>query len=187
MSRSARRPLLALGGAVAAVALVLGGLWITRGDTTEKGPVTSRNHAGTASTTSPRETSPRETSAVGETPAAITGGPVATDEPVATRGGAVTVVVTQAGWTTEGTSVEVAGFVGGVIEDGGTCRVTLTRGGESLTAEAVGVADHSTTICPGVELGDPDMTTGLWRAVLSYESATATGKSEPVEVLVPTQ
>jgi hypothetical protein len=112
---------------------------------------------------------------------------IATDGPAPTAGGEVAPLITQAGWATSGTVVEVSGFVSGVVEDGGTCLVTLTHGGDTVTASREGLADATTTACGVIELGDPDMSSGWWQAVLSYESKTSSGTSDPVDVLVPTR
>ena len=113
---------------------------------------------------------------------------VATDPPAeaVTTGSDVPVVVTYAGWEETSAAVEVGAHVTGLIEDGGTCTLTLTRDGVEVTASAAGMADASSTTCgsgftvPGAELAG-----GTWSAVVSYESATASGSSEDVTVEVP--
>jgi hypothetical protein len=75
----------------------------------------------------------------------------------------------------------------GVVEDGGTCHVTLTFGGETVRADRAAMADATTTVCGGIEVGGPDLDPGLWEAVLTYESPTSSGVSAPVTVRVPTR
>jgi hypothetical protein len=180
--RPARRWLLVLAALALLAALIGGVLWL-RGDelagaTAAGTPVHSAPAQEGSSTAPTAPTAPRVT-----TPGEAT----ATDEPAPTAGGKVNVVITQAGWGTSGTAAEVSGFVSGVIEDGGTCRVTMTHDGETVTAEREGLADATTTACGVIEIGDPDMASGWWDAVLSYESPTSSGESEPVAVLVPTR
>lgn len=70
----------------------------------------------------------------------------------------------------------VRGLVQGVIEDGGVCTVTLTKDSQTVTKTSAGVADASYTTCSTIEL-EGAVTSGSWKAVLSYSSPTAEGKS----------
>jgi hypothetical protein len=72
----------------------------------------------------------------------------------------------------------VRGFIQGIIEDGGTCTVTLTQGSKTVTKTSTGVADASYTTCSTIEL-EGAITPGSWKAVLSYSSGAAEGKSNP--------
>lgn len=182
MLRSPRRLLLAAGTTALAAGLVVGGLWLVERD----GDQPDGGATGAASTEGGSagggEGRPE---IIGTVQEPSVGDPVPADpEPVVT-GGAVSVMVTHGGWVPPDGPVEVDGFVTGVVEDGGTCRVTLTRDGEELTAEGVGAADATTTICPSVSLGDAELAAGTWQAVLSYSSPTSTGASAPMEILVP--
>jgi hypothetical protein len=112
---------------------------------------------------------------------------VAADEPLPATGGSVGVALNFVGWEQSSDAVEASGFVSGVVEDGGTCRVTLTRGQHSVVAETRGQADATTTVCPSVSLGGDQLSAGAWKAVLSYESGTSTGVSAPLEVEVPSR
>ncbi|MCW2576467.1 MAG: uncharacterized protein JWR28_3133 [Modestobacter sp.] len=109
---------------------------------------------------------------------------VATDPAPVTTGGDVDVVVTYAGWDAETDVVEVSGFVSGVVEDGGTCRLTAEGDGPTVSAESTGIADASTTSCGSVVLPGGGLGAGTWQVVLSYESATSTGSSSPTTVEV---
>jgi hypothetical protein len=180
MRRPARRPLRAL-GAVAVVAVAAGAIWVATRADTDAEPGAAATTTDAAATPTPRPLT------ADEVPEPTPGQEIATDDPVPTSGGEVTPVITQAGWAPSGTAVEVSGFVQGVIEDGGTCRITLTHDGQSVTAEREGLADATTTACGSVELGDAEMDSGWWQAVLTYESSTSSGSSAPVDVLVPTR
>jgi hypothetical protein len=182
MARGARGPLIA-GAAVAGVAaVVVGALWVG-------GDAAGNAAAGRTAAETPAAGAPTSSAIPAATPVAMPeqDEDVATDSPVPADGGNVGVVVTQAGWAASGQGVEVVGFVTGVVEDGGTCRVTLTRGDQSFSAEREGSADATTTACGSLEVGDARMDVGEWQAVLSYESDDSAGSSAPVAVLVPTR
>lgn len=187
MTRPVRRRRPLLGGLAVALAvgaaLVAVALWF-RGEGTEE--TSADPPAPTAVPSAPSDPQPRPLTA-DEVAEPTPGQLVATDERAPTSGGEVSVQITQAGWGTSGTAVEVSGFVSGVVEDGGTCRVTLTHDGETVTGENAGLADATTTVCGVIEVGDVEMSSGWWQAVLSYESATSTGTSRPADVLVPTR
>jgi hypothetical protein len=112
---------------------------------------------------------------------------VAVDPPAETAGGNVGVVLSYVGWEQSSDAVEAGGFVSGVVEGGGTCRLTLTRGERSAVAETQGEADASTTVCGAIVVPGQELSEGTWKAVLSYESATASGVSAPVDVEVPSR
>ncbi|SDO32717.1 hypothetical protein [Geodermatophilus sp. DSM 45219] len=104
----------------------------------------------------------------------------ATDAP---RPATTDVVLSLAAW--EAGSVVAAGYVSPVVEDGGTCVLELTRGGETRTATAAGLADASTTACGDLQVSGEELAAGTWTAVLRYESDAASGESDPVDVEVP--
>ena len=110
---------------------------------------------------------------------------MATDEPGAAPDGSADVVLTFAHWDAGSASVQVGGYVGGLIEDGGTCTLTLTNGSQSLTVTAAASADASTTICGPLTVPGSQLAPGSWRTVVTYHSATTTGTSDPAEVTVP--
>jgi hypothetical protein len=107
---------------------------------------------------------------------------VATDSPVPTTSGRVQVVLSYAGFQPSGT-VQANGFAAGVIEDGGTCTLTLTHGSSVVTATSTAAADATTTSCGLLETA-PGLAPGTWNAVLSYSSPHAHGTSDSVEVTV---
>lgn len=72
-------------------------------------------------------------------------------------------------------TVTVSGYVTGVVEDGGTCTLTITKGSDKRTATASGFANSSTTNCPPIEI--PNISTAGWNAILSYQSSKASGSS----------
>jgi hypothetical protein len=167
---------------VAVIAVAAGAIWsATRADTDATSAADAATSTDAAGTPTPRPLT------ADEVPEPTPGQDIATDDPLPTSGGEVTPVITQAGWAPSGTAIEVSGFVQGVIEDGGTCLIELTHDGQTVSAEREGLADATTTTCGSVELGDAEMDSGWWQAVLIYESPTSSGSSAPVDVLVPTR
>jgi len=111
---------------------------------------------------------------------------VATDSAVPSASAdTVPVVITYAGWTDSTAAVEVGGYVAGVAESGGRCTLTLTSGSGSASAEVPAEPDASSTACPTLIVAGSQLSPGTWEAVVSYASATTSGKSDPVEVVVP--
>jgi hypothetical protein len=173
--------------AVAAVAGagIAAGVFLTRGmpgaeASSEAAPTTSAAPLGDA--TGFEDVSPTATASIGPDP--DTDQPVATDTPVVVTTKQVPVVVTYYGWNPTAKDVEVGGYVEGVVEDGGVCTLTLTKGGASVTATADASADASTTACGGVTVPGSQVSAGTWKAVLSYSSAGHAGTSDAVDVEV---
>jgi hypothetical protein len=111
---------------------------------------------------------------------------VATDAPVtAEPGPSLPLVVTFADWDAAAGVVEAAGYVSGVAESGGTCTLTLTRGGSSVTATSAAEPDRSATSCFGLTVPGDRLGSGTWSAVLSYESPASQAESSATEVQVP--
>jgi hypothetical protein len=113
---------------------------------------------------------------------------VATDAPVTVEpndDGSLPVSLTFADWNATTAAVEVDGYLAGIVEDGGTCTLTLTQGGATATAEVPGTADATTTSCGGASVPGAQLAPGTWTAVLTYRSGTSTGTSAPAEVTVP--
>jgi hypothetical protein len=92
------------------------------------------------------------------------------------------VAVTYWHWNTTAGTVEVAGFVDGLTEDGGTCTLTLTRGATVLTGDGPALSDAASTSCGMVEVTVPAGNAGDWEAVLAYESPTASASSDTFTV-----
>ena len=111
---------------------------------------------------------------------------VATDPPAAeVTGGTADVLITWNSWDPDGDQLELGALVRGTSESGGTCTVTLTREGETVTASVPGEADVSSTACLGLAVAGDQLSPGRWSAVVSYASDTTEGTSAPVDVDVP--
>jgi hypothetical protein len=79
-----------------------------------------------------------------------------------------------------GQSLNVTSYVNGVIENGGTCTLTLTKSGsQTITQSGSGSADASYTDCPAftVPFSKFNNQTGNWQLTLSYSSSSASGST----------
>jgi hypothetical protein len=110
------------------------------------------------------------------------GDPLATDGP---RPDDTDVVLSYAVWDEAAGAVVAGGYVSPVVEDGGTCSLEVSRDGNVVRATTEGIADATTTVCDGLALPGDELRPGTWSVVLRYESDTASGESEPLEVEVP--
>jgi hypothetical protein len=117
----------------------------------------------------------------GEEPTAVATDPAPSVGP--TTDGALQ--VTFAAWDDAAGGVAVDGFLPAVVEETGTCTLTLTKDGDTATASVPGTASASTTACGGAVVPGSQLSTGTWTAVLTYRSPTSTGSSAPIEVAVP--
>src|SRR3954449_4709954 len=111
---------------------------------------------------------------------------VATDAPVPSpTADSAPVVITYSGWTNASVGVEVGAYVSGIAESGGSCTLTLTFGSRSASSRVAGEPDVSSTSCPNMAVAADELSAGTWSAVVSYESASTSGESDPVQVVVP--
>jgi len=179
--------------AVVLVALAAGAvLLVSRGSAQDPGSIVARPSAAGPTVADRAAASPSAGGAVLD-PLADGAAPVtteapedvATDKPGPAPDGQASVIISYADWGTASASVEVNAFVGGLVEDGGTCTLELTRGTDSRTVSAAATADASTTICDLLAVPGDQLSTGQWKAVVTYTSTTATGASDAVEVAVP--
>ncbi|OLT55442.1 hypothetical protein [Cellulosimicrobium sp. CUA-896] len=81
-------------------------------------------------------------------------------------------------------SVLASGWVA-VLEESGTCTLTLSNGGRTLSDEVSALPDATTTSCGGLEITSRELAPGTWTAVLHYESSTGQRSSAPREVEIP--
>ena len=79
-----------------------------------------------------------------------------------------------------GAKVEVGAYAPGVYEEGGICGAKFTNNGLVLERKVQATKSASSVDCPVVSLTNQEfMQKGLWNVVVSYESSTAAGASEP--------
>ena len=159
----AGRTLVTLGLAAAGVAVA--GYLVTQG----WGPAAESGAAAAATTTasiSPPPENPED---------------VATDTAVPTL---AAVQITYAGPDDAAGGIAVGAYVSGLIEEGGTCALTLSKDGESAGAESEALPDASTTSCGQMIVPFSELEPGTWAAEVTYTSpqgqAVAAGQTEVV-------
>jgi hypothetical protein len=134
---------------------------------------------------SPSPGAPASAAATASSPAGGTvpdpDGAVATD---AARPTTTDVVLSYLVWDGAAGAVLAGGYVSPVVEDGGTCTLELSRDGESASASSAALPDASTTSCGELRIPGAELEPGEWSAVLTYESDTTSGTSEPLDVQV---
>lgn len=188
-------------GLAMTVSLALAGCTGGTGDAPSPSPSTvapTPSVTATATATASPEPEPSESSTAEPTPepepsATVDpgGDGVVRDEPYTVpsptaegQKGAVAPAITR--WGVEGDTYVVAAVVDGVVEDGGTCTVTLTRGFSKVSAS--GPATRSATSMNCAEgLGIPlaDLGTGTWSATVAYSSERYAGVTAAKDVEVP--
>ncbi|MBJ7451115.1 MAG: hypothetical protein JHC71_03400 [Blastococcus sp.] len=112
---------------------------------------------------------------------------VATDTPAPTEeaGAEVAPQLTYYGWDPAAGAVEAGGIVMGLVESGGTCTLTLTKGSTAVDVSADAVDNVTSTSCPAMTVPGDRLESGTWQATLSYESRTSQGTGDAVEIQVP--
>jgi hypothetical protein len=96
----------------------------------------------------------------------------------------VSVTVTFSGWNSTSKSFEIGGYAN-TLETAGTCTVTMTASGATVTRTVPSTPDATTTSCGTLSVPISALTGGSWDAVLSYSSPTSIGTSATVTVEVP--
>jgi hypothetical protein len=104
------------------------------------------------------------------------------EEPAKTEN--VAPFITAWGQNLETQDVEVSGYVPGIVESGGICTLSLSKGEQTVTESKAAIADAKNVSCGIIAIEKSRLSTGVWSAVLSYSSDAVTGKSKPVEVTV---
>ena len=89
----------------------------------------------------------------------------------------VTVFIVNSSQSGPGQSLYVSAYVSGIIEDGGTCTLTLIKqGAPTITKTSTGFSDATKTDCPPFNVAYNDFSqTGNWTATVSYSSSSANG------------
>lgn len=80
---------------------------------------------------------------------------------------------------------EARGYATGVVEDGGTCTLTLTKGSAKVSFTSSGIGDVNKTTCGVLAFDRSKLSAGDWTAVLSYSSGTISGSSTSQTLKVP--
>jgi hypothetical protein len=83
------------------------------------------------------------------------------------------------------TTFEVDAHVNGIVESGGTCTLTATQGGQTVTRSVTAVRNAEDTSCPAIIMQNSDFpTTGTWDLQLSYSSSDYNGTSQSQTVKI---
>lgn len=96
----------------------------------------------------------------------------------------VTPIMTSWGQNKQTKAVEVAGFISGVYESGGTCTLKLVLGETVLTESRTAIQDAQTTNCGLISITRDRLQPGTWKVTLTYDSPTAQGVSSANEVIL---
>jgi hypothetical protein len=185
LARNRRRLVVVAGAGLLVAAAALGWTLAPENDTAPEAS------AATATATDPPKTIPpsagTEPAQATATDPEATVSPGAPDTPAPTQAGPrdVSVVLTYAGYMPESGAVIAGGFADAVIENDGTCTLTLTRGGTTRTASGPASADVAGTSCGELKVPQAELSSGEWQATISYSSARSRGTSSPFPVEMP--
>lgn len=92
----------------------------------------------------------------------------------------VTPIITS--WGQADGKVQVAARVPKVLEDGGTCTLTMVRAGKSVSATRKGVSNVSEVSCGYISIPSTKLSSGTWSASVSYSSPVAKGTSKTISI-----
>jgi len=84
-----------------------------------------------------------------------------------------------------GDKIEASGMLPEVVEEGGSCTLTLTRGSVTRTVEGDTATGRESTFCSLLTVPTSELAPGDWTAVLTYSSAAHSGASPASTVSVP--
>jgi hypothetical protein len=107
--------------------------------------------------------------------------PAATTKPVVAVT-SVTPHLTYYDFTASSSTLEVGGNVPGLVDSGGSCIVTATRGAVTVTQTFTASPQASSTECGTMRLASPKLTSGTWNLTIGYRSPRAAGASPSTEV-----
>ena len=80
----------------------------------------------------------------------------------------VEAVLSVASVDVDGLRITAAGYIGGLIEDGGACVFNFESGDITATAQSTGRADRATTSCGTVSVPREELARGSSSVVLTY-------------------
>lgn len=81
--------------------------------------------------------------------------------------------------------VQGSGIIPDIVESGGECTLTISRGGIVRGESVAASSGRESTYCGLVTIATDGLESGTWDAVLSYRSLTTEGESAPTKVQVP--
>jgi hypothetical protein len=189
MSRRGRIAAALFVAAGAVVAVAVAGVMVAGGSPTASTATasttpTAASAAVPSATADPSATEGVEVDSAGVSADPQSGQTVATDAPVTVTGRTATVRITYAEWDAGRAAVVAGGLIAGVVEEGGTCRLTLTRAGQTVAVDAPVSPDAANTYCDELAVPGDRLAAGTWQAVLTYRSDRFTGTSPALDVEV---
>lgn len=84
-----------------------------------------------------------------------------------------------------GGTLEASGTLPGLIEEGGECVLTVTRGDEAQSVNGSTAVGPESTFCALLTIPIRQLETGEWAATLSYRSDSHHGLSDVEMVTIP--
>lgn len=84
---------------------------------------------------------------------------------------------------TSANSTSVYAQVSGIIEDGGVCTATFTKGQVNIKGKSNSISNVSYTQCAPIKPAS-SLSPGKWKLVVTYESSTGTASSDPYNIEV---
>ena len=152
------------------------------GDRDSPGPDPQQTTAPSGSTSSPANSEPATVEPSEPAPSPSPSTPTSPETPKPTVGG-VSVLISTSEWDVSA-GVTVRGYANTVDVDA-TCTLDLTKADVTRSVSVEALEGPTTMSCGELTIGVAELTPGDWTAVLSYESTTAWGTSDPVVVTVP--
>lgn len=126
----------------------------------------------------PASSSSASSSATAQPRATPTSTPTGTPAPSPTPDARTVVDVTIVTLDVIDDELEATAIVPGVIENGGTCTLTITNGDDKSIATTSGTAGPESTNCGLMNIDARQLSAGDWNAVIDYSSETSRGTSE---------
>jgi cytoskeletal protein RodZ len=152
------------------------------------------NQASAGATSTPRTTSsstPRPTAsgtpgASDQDPSGASTTPVTTNpQPSSTASPPVTVkkvVPSMSYYAYNSGTLTLGGGVSGLVENGGTCTVSVWQGASTVTQKFAAKAGPSSTDCGAMSISSTKFTSGTWNLTITYSSPDAQGTSPATQV-----
>ena len=84
----------------------------------------------------------------------------------------------------DGSDLELNGYVAGITEKDGRCTATLIKDQETVKESKVALEYAQTTSCGLIVVPRSELSAGEWQLTLSYSSSASAGSSEGVKVTI---
>jgi hypothetical protein len=79
-------------------------------------------------------------------------------------------------------TLTLGGGVSGLVDTGGTCTVSVSRAGTTVSQKFTASPGPSSTDCGAMSISSPKFTAGTWSLTISYSSPRARGVSAATAV-----